>query len=104
MPGDTTQGLVLNLSQLLDAAGRHDDAIAVCRRLIDERSADVSPYKLAETWNQIAWVHWHQGDRKRAAQVIGEALSRYRSTVRGELLEGTRAHFERELARADEGR
>ena len=36
------------------------------RRLIDERSTDVSPYKLAETWNQIAWVYWHQGDRTRA--------------------------------------
>jgi tetratricopeptide (TPR) repeat protein len=104
MPGDTTQGLVLNLSQLLDAAGRHDDAIAVCRRLIDERGADVSPYKLAETWNQIAWVYWHQGDRQRAVRVLGEALARYRSTVRGELLESTRAHFEREQARPDEGR
>jgi tetratricopeptide (TPR) repeat protein len=104
MPGDTTQGLVLNLSQLLDAAGRHDEAIAVCRRVIDERSADVSPYKLAETWHQIAWVYWHKGDRKRAAQVLDEALARYRTTVRGELLESTRAHFERELARPDEGR
>ena len=100
MVGDTTQGLVQNLSQLYAAAGRFDEAIEVCRRLIEERGADVSPYKLAETWNQIAWVHWHKGERERAMAVIREALARYGSTVRRADLERTLAHFERERERA----
>ena len=66
MPGDRTQGLTLNLSRLLMAAGRHDEAIAVCRRLIDARGADVSPYRLAETWERIAWAHREKGERERA--------------------------------------
>lgn len=100
MVGDTTQGLVQNLSQLYAAAGRFDEAIEVCRRLIEERGADVSPYKLAETWNQIAWVHWHKGEPERAMAVIREALARYGSTVRRADLERTLAHFERERERA----
>src|SRR4029453_19523878 len=46
MVGDTTQGLAQNLSQLYLAAGRADDAIAVCRRFVREGGAEVSPYKL----------------------------------------------------------
>ncbi|MBI2157416.1 MAG: tetratricopeptide repeat protein [Candidatus Rokubacteria bacterium] len=96
MVGDTTQGLVRNLSNLYAGAGRYDEAIAVSRRLIEERAADVSPYKLAETWDQIAWVHWHKGERDRALAVVREALARYGGTVRGDELRRTLAHFERE--------
>jgi tetratricopeptide (TPR) repeat protein len=99
MPGDTTQGLVVNLARLLDAAGRRDEGIAICRRLLDERGAEVSAYKAAETWNQIARLHWNQGERERARQVIDEALARYGTSLRRELLEGTRARFEREMQR-----
>ncbi len=95
MPGDRTQGLTQNLSRLLMAAGRHDEAIAVCRRLIDERGADVSPYKLAETWDRIAWAHWEKGERDRAREVIREALAKYGGTVRGDDLRRTLATFER---------
>ena len=52
MVGDTTQGLAQNLTELYAAAGRYDEAIEVGRRLIEGRSADVSPYKLAETWDR----------------------------------------------------
>lgn len=60
----------------------------------------MSPYKLAETWNQIAWAHWHKGERARAVAVVGEALARYGATERREELERTRAYFERERDRA----
>jgi tetratricopeptide (TPR) repeat protein len=96
MVGDTTQGLVQNLGQLYAAAGRYDEAIEVGRRLIEERGADVSPYKLAETWNQIAWAHWQKGELERAVAVVRDALARYGSTVRRDDLERTLAHFERE--------
>ena len=99
MVGDTTQGIAQNLSQLYAAAGRFDEAIAVCRRLIEERGPDVSPYKLAETWNQMAWVHWQKGERERAVQVIRDAIARYGTTVRGEDLQRTLARFEREGTR-----
>jgi len=95
MPGDRTQGLTQNLSRLLMAAGRHDEAIAVCRRLIEERGADVSPYKLAETWDRIAWAHWEKGERERAREVVREALAKYGGTVRGDDLRRTLATFER---------
>lgn len=95
MPGDRTQGLTQNLSRLLMAAGRHDEAIAVGRRLIEERGADVSPYKLAETWDRIAWAHWEKGERERALQVVREALAKYGDTVRGDDLRRTLATFER---------
>jgi tetratricopeptide (TPR) repeat protein len=100
MVGDTSQGLVQNLSQLLTAAGRFDEAIAVCRRLIDERGAEVSPYKLAETWNQMAWAYWHKGERSRAVNIVKEALTRYGSTVRADELKRTLARYEAELERA----
>jgi tetratricopeptide (TPR) repeat protein len=96
MTGDTTQGLVLNLSRIYMSAGRHDEAIAVCQRLIDERSAEVSPYKLAETWNQMAWAYWHRGDRDRAIQIARGALGRYDHTVLADELRRTLATFERE--------
>jgi hypothetical protein len=96
MPGDTTQGLAQNLSQLLIAAGRADEAIAVCRRLIAERGAEVSPYKLAETWDRIAWAHWGKGEREQARAVVREALASYGETVRGDQLRRTLATFERE--------
>jgi tetratricopeptide (TPR) repeat protein len=95
MPGDTTQGLAQNLSRLLSEAGRHDDAIAVCRRLIEERGADVSPYKLAETWDRMAWAYWDKGEHERAREVVREALARYGQTVRGDDLRRTLATFER---------
>jgi tetratricopeptide (TPR) repeat protein len=100
MVGDTSQSLVQNLSQLLTAAGRFDEAIAVCRRLIDERGAEVSPYKLAETWNQMAWAYWHKGERSRAVDIVKEALTRYGGTVRAAELKRTLARFEAELERA----
>jgi tetratricopeptide (TPR) repeat protein len=96
MPGDTTQGLAQNLSRLLSEAGRHDEAVTVCRRLIEERGAEVSPYKLAETWDRIAWAHWEKGERERALEVVREALAKYAETVRGDDLRRTLAHFERE--------
>jgi hypothetical protein len=96
MPGDTTQGLAQNLSQLLITAGRPDEAIAVCRRLIAERGAEVSPYKLAETWDRIAWAHWDKGEREPAREVVREALAKYGETVRGDQLRRTLATFERE--------
>jgi tetratricopeptide (TPR) repeat protein len=96
MPGDTTQGLAQNLSQLLLQAGRHDEAVAVCRRLIDERGAEVSPYKLAETWERIAQAHWQKGERDRALEVIREAIDKYGGTVRGDDLRRTLGYFERE--------
>jgi tetratricopeptide (TPR) repeat protein len=95
LPGDRTQGLTVNLSRLLMAAGRHDEAIAACRRLIEERAADVSPYKLAETWDRIAWAHWEKGERGRALEVVREALAKYGDTVRGDDLRRTLATFER---------
>ena len=100
MVGDTSQGLVQNLSQLLTGAGRFDEAIAVCRRLIDERGAEVSPYKLAETWNQMAWAYWHKGEHSRAVTIVRDALARYSSTVRGDELRRTLSRFEAELERA----
>jgi tetratricopeptide (TPR) repeat protein len=102
MVGDTTQGIAHNLSQLYVAVGRHDEAIEVGRRLIAERATDVSPYKLAETWNQMAWAHWQKGERARAIDVVREALARYGTTVRGEDLQRTLAAFEREGTRARE--
>jgi hypothetical protein len=81
-------------------AGHHDEAIAACRRLIDERSGDVSPYKLAETWSQLAWAHWRKGERERALEVAREGLARYGDTVRGDDLRQTLAAFEREGATA----
>jgi tetratricopeptide (TPR) repeat protein len=104
MVGDTSQGLVQNLSQLLTAAGRFDEAIAVCRRLIDERGAEVSPYKLAETWNQMAWAYWHKGERSRAVNIVREALTRYGGTVRADELKRTLARYEAELERASSKR
>jgi len=98
MVGDTTQALALSLSKLHIQAGQPDEALQVCRRLIDERSHDVSPYKLAEVWEQMAWVHWRQGERGRALEVIREAVERYGSTVRGDDLRRTLAAFEREAA------
>jgi hypothetical protein len=56
MVGDTSEALALNLSKLEGQAGRFDEALAVCRRLIDERGREVSPYNLAEIWNQMACV------------------------------------------------
>ena len=103
MVGDTTQGLVQNLSQLYAAAGRYDEAIEVCRRLIEERPTDVSPYKLAETWNQVAWLHWNKGERDRAVEIVRDALARYGDTVRGDDLKRTLAHFEREREPAPRG-
>jgi tetratricopeptide (TPR) repeat protein len=99
MVGDTSQGLVQNLSQLLTAAGRFDEAIAVCQRLIDERGAEVSPYKLAETWNQMAWAYWHKGERSRAVGIVKEALTRYGGTVRADELKRTLTRYEAELER-----
>lgn len=99
MPGDTVQALALNLSQLYSAAKRYNEAIAVNRRLIDERGKDVSPYKLAETWNQIAWTHWHAGERERAIQAAREALGKYRDTVRGDDLARSLERFEKESKR-----
>jgi tetratricopeptide (TPR) repeat protein len=77
------------------AAGRHDEAIAALRRLITERGAEVSPYKLAETWDRIAWAHWEKGERDQARAVVREALAKYGDTVRGEDLRRTLATFER---------
>lgn len=95
MVGDRTQGLTLNLSRLLMAAGRYDEAIAVCRRLLEQRAADVSPYKLAETWDRIAWAHWEKGERERAREVIREAIAKYGGTAQGDDLRRTLATFER---------
>jgi tetratricopeptide (TPR) repeat protein len=99
MAGDTTQGLAQNLSQLYLEAGRSDDAIEACRRLVEERAADVSPYKLAETWDRIAWAHWQKGERQRAVEITREALARYGSTVRADDLKRTLARFEAEQPR-----
>jgi tetratricopeptide (TPR) repeat protein len=96
MGGDTTQSLAQNLSAQLSEAGRYDEAIEVCWRLIQARGADVSPYKLAETWDRIAWTHWRKGDRQRAYEIIREALAKYGATVRGDDLRRTLAAFERE--------
>jgi hypothetical protein len=97
MVGDTSQALALTLGERYIAAGRFDDAIAVGKRLVDERGADVSPYKLAETLNQIAWAHWRKGERERAVEVIRNALGRYGNTVRADELRRTLAAFEREV-------
>jgi hypothetical protein len=96
MAGDTTQGLAVALSTLSIEAGRLDDAIAACRRLIDERGAEVSPYKLAEVWSQLAWAHWRKGERGRALALVREGLERYGDTVGGDALRRTLAAFERE--------
>jgi tetratricopeptide (TPR) repeat protein len=100
MVGDTTQALARNLSTLYTEAGRFDEAIAVSRRLLDERSRDVSPYLLAETWSQLAWAHWRKGERERARQIVREGLERYGDTVRGDDLRQALAAFEREEAAA----
>ena len=99
MAGDAVQALALNLSQLYSTTKRYNEAIAVNQRLIDERGKDVSPYKLAETWNQIAWTHSHAGEQKRAIKVAREALGKYRDTVRGDDLVRSMARFEQELKR-----
>jgi hypothetical protein len=98
MVGDTTQALALKLSQLEGDAGRYDEALRVCRRLIDERGREVSPYKLAEIWNQMAWLHWRGGDVEGALKVVREGIERYGATVRGDDLRRTLAAFEREQA------
>ena len=95
MAGDTTQALALNLSQLYTDAGLADEGLAVCRRLLDERGSDVSPYKQAEIWNQMALIHWRKGERERARQIVREALQQYGDTVRGDDLRGTLAAFGR---------
>ena len=95
MVGDRTQGLAQNLSRLLMAAGRYDEAIAVCRRLIDERGADVSPYRLAETWERMAWAYWEKGERERAREVIREAIAKYGGTARGDDLRRSLTTFDR---------
>jgi tetratricopeptide (TPR) repeat protein len=100
LSGDTTQGLAQNLSELLIQARQYDEAIAVGRRLVEARAGDVSPYKLAETWERIAWAYWEKGEHERAREVLREALARYGATVRGDLLRGTLARFEREGAPA----
>jgi tetratricopeptide (TPR) repeat protein len=100
MAGDTSQALALNLGRLYTEAGLPDEAIAVCRRLLDERGNDVSPYKLAEIWNQLAWSHWRKGEREEAHRVVREAIERYGATVRGDELRRTLAAFEREAAPA----
>jgi len=95
MPGDRTQGLTQNLSRLLMAAGRYDEAVAVCRRLIEQRGADVSPYKLAETW--IGW-RGHTGRRASASGRGRSSGRRSRSTAGrcgGDDLRRTLATFER---------
>jgi len=43
----------------------------------------VSSYKLAETWDRIAWAYWGKGERDRAQEIVREALAKYGSTVRG---------------------
>jgi tetratricopeptide (TPR) repeat protein len=96
LAGDTAQALALNLSKLEGEAGRYDEALAVCRRLIDARGSEVSPYNLAEIWNQMAWLTWRQGDRDRALALVREGLERYGATARGDVLRRTRAAFERE--------
>jgi hypothetical protein len=98
MVGDTTQSLALNLGTRYLEAGRPDDALQVSRRLIDERGLEVSPYKLAETWSQLAWAHWRKGDRAEALRVVREGLERYGATVRGVELRNTLEAFEREQA------
>jgi len=100
MVGDTTQGLAMNLSQLYIQAGRYDEAIEVGRRLVEARGAEVSPYKLAETWDRIAWAHWQKGERQRAVEITREALARYGNTVRADELRRTLARFELEQSPA----
>ena len=100
MVGDTIQGLAQNLARLYAEAGRYDEAIAVGRRLIEERGADVSPYKLAETWDQIAQAYWSKGERDRAVDTVRAALARYGDTVRGDDLRRTLARFETRARRS----
>ncbi len=100
MVGDTTQALTQNLSQLMMEAGRYDEAIEVGRRLIEARGAEVSPYKLAETWDRMAWAHWRKGERERAFAIVREALARYGTSTRGDVLRSTLAQFERERSPA----
>jgi tetratricopeptide (TPR) repeat protein len=99
MVGDTSQGLAQNLGRLYAEASRYDEAIAVGRRLIEERGADVSPYKLAETWDQIAQAYWAKGERERAVDTVRAALARYGDTLRGDDLRRTLARFEAEGAK-----
>lgn len=98
MRGDTVQALALNLSQLYASAKRYDDAIRIAERLITERGDDVSPYKLAETWNQLAWIYWHKGEQRRAVEVAREAIGKYGHTVSGDALARTLQRFEQDLA------
>ena len=70
--------------------------MTVCRRLIEERGSEVSPYKLAETWDRIAWAYWETGERDRALETIREAIAKYGDTVRGDQLRRTLATFEGE--------
>jgi len=98
MVGDTTQSLALNLSALYLEAGRPYDALQVSRRLIDERGQEISPYKLAETWSQLAWAYWRKGERDEALRVVREGIERYGATVRGVELRNTLEAFEREQA------
>lgn len=99
MVGDTSQGLAQNFGRLYAEATRYDEAIGVGRRLIEERGADVSPYKLAETWDQIAQAYWSKGERERAVDTVRAALARYGDTVRGDDLRRTLARFEAEGAK-----
>ena len=64
----------------------------------------MSPYKLAETWNQMAWAYWHKGERSRAVDIVQEALTRYGGTVRADELKRTLARFEAQLERASSKR
>jgi hypothetical protein len=100
MVGDTSQSLTQNLSAALMEARRYDEAIEVCRRLIEARGPEVSPYLLAETWDRIAWAHWYRGDGDAARAIVRDALVTYGGTVRGHVLRETLARFEREPAPA----
>ena len=61
----------------------------------EERGSDVSPYKLAETWDRMAWAHWEKGERERAREILREALAKYGETVRGDVLRRSQSAFER---------
>ena len=77
----------------------YKDVAQAMARLIEERGADVSPYKLAETWDQIAQAYWSKGERERAVDTVRAALARYGDTVRGDDLRRTLARFEAEGAK-----
>jgi len=85
-----------NLSQLMMEAGRYDEAIEVGRRLDRGAGAEVSPYKLAETWDRMGLGPTGEGRTRASLCDRPGGRSRGTAPARAATSESTLAQFERE--------